>query len=242
MSGFSSIRDKIQQKQQISNDLQGAMIIGKIISLDDWVPDRPPKNGSLRIPSPDLPPPPNIESTSPLNQDDPLPPPPPDLLKPEPEVKLNTANRRNSFAGQSSNVQAKVKANGIAVSPPAVPIRPRIVPTPIMTVNTVKNICQMPQEQTVHAQRVIVPISDYQNMHDHQKHPSNNSPSARASESRVLLRKRAHSSNDSLGYTPVQQQATPPPLQPRMRNQKEISSNENTPSQNILTPINSKVR
>lgn len=219
------------------------MIIGKIISLDDWVPDRPPKNGSLRIPSPDLPPPPNIESTSPLNQDDPLPPPPPDLLKPEPEVKLNIASRRNSFAGQSSNLQAKVKANGIAVSPPAVPIRPRIVPTPIMTVNTVKNICQMPQEQTVHAQRVIVPISDYQNMHDHhQKHPSSNSPSGRVSDSRVLLRKRAHSSNDSIGYTPAQQQATPPPLKPRMRNQKEINSNDNTPSQNVLTPINNKVR
>lgn len=228
----------LQQNQHLSKDLLGAMIIGQIISLDDWVPERPPKNPSLRIPSPDLPPPPNVENVSPPNQDDPLPPPPPELLKPEPEVKLNPASRRNSFAGQSHNGQAKVKVNHIPLSPPAIPMRPKIVPTPIMTVNPVKNICQMPQEQTVHAQRVIVPKPD-ELLQQQQMSPTR-SVSGRATDGRVSVRKRAHNSKDCIGYTPAQQLSTPPPLKPRMRNQNEISNN--TPSQNVFTPIVNKVR
>lgn len=204
------------------------MIIGKIISIDDWVPERPPKNPSLRIPSPELPPPPNMENIPALNQDDPLPPPPPELLKPELEVKLNPASRRNSFAGQSTNQQTKVKVNNIPLSPPAIPMRPKIIPTPIMTVNPVKNICQMPQEQTVHAQRVIVDERQ-------QQQPS---PARSVSDSRVSVRKRAHNSKDCIGYIPAQQQTTPPPLKPRMRNQIESNGN----STNVFTPIVNKVR
>lgn len=211
------------------------MIIGQIISIDDWVPERPPKNPLLRIPSPDLPPPPNVENVQPLNQDDPLPPPPPELLKQETEIKSNSASRRNSFAGQSTNLQSKVKVNNIPISPPAIPMRPKIVPTPIMTVNPVKNICQMPQEQTVHAQRVIVPKSDEQKQQQQPMSPR--TPSGRASDSRVLARKRAHNSKDCIGYIPAQQQMTPPPLKPRMRNQNEISA-----QQNVFTPIVNKVR
>lgn len=247
-SEYASARDKmLHQNQHLSKDLLGAMIIGQIISLDDWVPERPPKNTSMRIPSPELPPPPNIESIPAFNQDDPLPPPPPELLKQEPELKLNLnlnsnpASRRNSFAGQSTNVQTKAKVNNIPLSPPAIPMRPKIVPTPIMTVNSVKNICQMPQEQTVHAQRVIVPKSD-----DHtpvnQQQPQQTSPrtpTGRTSDSRVSVRKRAHNSKDCIGYIPAQQQTTPPPLKPRMRNQNEIG---NTPAQNVFTPIVNKVR
>lgn len=240
----------LQQNQHLSKDLLGAMIIGQIISIDDWVPERPPKNPMLRIPSPDLPPPPNVENIPPLNQDDPLPPPPPELLKQEPEMKLNLASRRNSFAGQSSNLQSKAKANNIPISPPAIPMRPQIVPTPIMTVNPVKNICQMPQEQTVHAQRVIVPKSDekyqqqqqqaQQQQNHQQQQPSPRTPSGRVSDSRVSVRKRAHNSKDCIGYIPAQQQMTPPPLKPRMRNQNEISSQPQ--QQNVFTPIVNKVR
>lgn len=237
----------LQQNQHLSKDLLGAMIIGQIISIDDWVPERPPKNCALRIPSPDLPPPPNVENIPPFNQDDPLPPPPPEFLKYEPEVKLlNQASRRNSFAGQSTNVQAKVKVNHIPLSPPAIPMRPKIVPTPIMTVNSVKNLCQMPQEQTVHAQRVIVPKSDdqmsFNQQQQQQQQISPRTPSGRVSESRVSVRKRAHNSKDCIGYIPAQQQTTPPPLKPRMRNQNEITINGNTPSQNVFTPIVNKVR
>lgn len=249
-SEYSSVRDKmLQQNQHLSKDLLGAMIIGQIISIDDWVPDRPPKNPSLRIPSPELPPPPNVENIPALNQDDPLPPPPPELLKStDLEVKLNPTSRRNSFAGQSSSQQTKVKANNIPLSPPAIPMRPKIVPTPIMTVNLVKNICQMPQEQTVHAQRVIVPKSDDHLQFNGTQQPQQMSPphsaSGRASDSRVSVRKRAHNSKDCIGYTPAQQQSTPPPLKPRMRNQNEISNNNghSSPSQNVFTPIVNKVR
>lgn len=226
----------LQLNQHLSKDLLGAMIIGQIISIDDWVPERPPKNPSLRIPSPDLPPPPNMENIQHLNQDDPLPPPPPELLKQEPEVKSNSASRRNSFAGQSTNLQSKVKVNNIPISPPAIPMRPKIVPTPIMTVNPVKNICQMPQEQTVHAQRVIVPKSDEQKQQQQQP-MSPRTHSGRVSDSRVSVRKRAHNSKDCIGYIPAQQQMTPPPLKPRMRNQNEIST-----QQNVFTPIVNKVR
>jgi protein Shroom len=229
----------LQQNQHLSKDLLGAMIIGQIISIDDWVPERPPKNPSMRIPSPDLPPPPNVENTPPFNQDDPLPPPPPELLKPEPEMKLNPASRRNSFAGQSTNLQSKVKANNIPISPPAIPMRPKIVPTPIMTVNPVKNICQMAQEQTVHAQRVIVPNSDDQQQ---QQQTSPRTPSGRVSDSRVSMRKRAHNSKDCIGYIPAQQLMTPPPLKPRMRNQNEIGTQPQQQQQNVFTPIVNKVR
>lgn len=237
-SEYSSVRDKmLQQNQHLSKDLLGAMIIGQIISIDDWVPERPPKSSSMRIPSPDLPPPPNVESIPVLDHDEPLPPPPPELLKQEPDVKINAASRRNSFAGQSSNVQTKAKSNNIPLSPPAIPMRPKIIPTPIMTINTVKNICQMPQEQTVHAQRVIVPKADDQTQVSQQTSPR--TPSGRASDSRLSVRKRAHNSKDCIGYIPAQQQSTPPPLKPRMRNQNETS---NTPLQNVFTPIVNKVR
>lgn len=55
--------------------------MGPIISVDEYIPERPPKNPMLRVPSPDLPPFPNQESDSnSINQDEPLPPPPPEIL------------------------------------------------------------------------------------------------------------------------------------------------------------------
>lgn len=74
----------------LSTDLLGPVIMGPAISVDDWVPERPPKNPHLRsafpdlfqesrIPSPDLPPPspPTVLEDEVLHNDDPLPPPPP---------------------------------------------------------------------------------------------------------------------------------------------------------------------
>lgn len=255
-SEYSSIRDQMPlQRQHLSNDLRGAMIIGKIISLDDWVPERPPKltanPTSPRIPSPDLPPPPHDDNS--LPPDEPLPPPPPELLRAESElIKTNPASRRNSFAGQSS----KVKVNSIPLSPPAIPMRPKIIPTPLMTVNPIQNVCQMPQEQTVHAQRVILP----NNSDDQLAQASSRLSTSRGgvSESqlqqqqqqqRLSVRKRAHNSKDCIGGNfagqKQQQQVPPPPLKPRMRNQNEINSK--TPSQqqqqnNVFMPIVNKVR
>ncbi|XP_046608221.1 uncharacterized protein LOC124299218 [Neodiprion virginianus] len=71
----------------LSTDLLGPVIVGQAISIDDWVPERPPKKPHLRnayndrVPSPDLPPPspPTVTEHEVLNCDDPLPPPPSDL-------------------------------------------------------------------------------------------------------------------------------------------------------------------
>ncbi|KAK0096476.1 hypothetical protein PV326_005394 [Microctonus aethiopoides] len=71
----------------LSTDLLGPVIVGPAISIDDWVPERPPKKPHLRavyndrVPSPDLPPPspPTVTENEVLNCDDPLPPPPPPI-------------------------------------------------------------------------------------------------------------------------------------------------------------------
>lgn len=71
----------------LSTDLLGPMIVGPAISIDDWVPERPPKKPHLknayneRVPSPDLPPPspPTVTENEVHDCDDPLPPPPPEL-------------------------------------------------------------------------------------------------------------------------------------------------------------------
>lgn len=233
------------------------MILGKIISIDDWVPERPPKprlstssnNLPLRVPScsPDLPPPPPVEQE--IILDDALPLPPPEvLLKQESELKMS---RRNSFAGQGSS-PPKIKTNSIPLSPPAIPMRPKIVPTPIMTI---RNYQQQPtQDQTVHAQRVILqkqtsePAAPYGNKDLSPSSPPH-SMQGRVSDSRLSVRKRAHNSStskDCIGYNnsavPVQQ--TPPPLKPRMRNQNESVIQTAAQQQNVFTPIaaNNKVR
>uniref|UniRef100_A0A182KDS5 Uncharacterized protein n=1 Tax=Anopheles christyi TaxID=43041 RepID=A0A182KDS5_9DIPT len=159
-SEYSSIRDKlIQQRQQLSKDLLGPMIMGPIIALDDWVPERPPKNPMLRIPSPELPPPPPMltptEDVLLINQDEPLPPPPPELLRhmrqlsDSGDCRSNSASRRNSFAGQTnkkslyraSTFENLSPANApppptagqhpqnVAVVPPMVPKKPQQCPT-----------------------------------------------------------------------------------------------------------------
>lgn len=242
------------------------MILGQIISLDDWVPERPPKpklsinnnsssnNLPLRVPSPDLPPPPPpppVEASS-LNVDDVLPLPPPEVLKQlDSEIKMNhPPSRRNSFAGQGSS-PPKMKSNHIPLSPPAIPMRPKISPTPIMTINSMlnKNYQQLPtQDQTVHAQRVILQKQTSESAVTAiygRKDLSSSSPprllQGRISDSRLSVRKRAHNSStskDCIGYNnsaAIQQHhQTPPPLKPRMRNQSESVIQA---QQNVFTPI-----
>jgi protein Shroom len=133
-SEYSTARDKlIQQRQQLSKDLLGPMIMGPIISVDDWIPpERPPKNPMLRIPSPEppLPPPPPAENIVIPNQDEPLPPPPPEILKhvrqlsDSGEPKSNPASRRNSFAGQTNKVSIFKAVPTNPKVPPAVPKKP----------------------------------------------------------------------------------------------------------------------
>ncbi|KAJ8951917.1 hypothetical protein NQ314_007630 [Rhamnusium bicolor] len=79
----------------LATDMLGPVIMGPSISVDDWVPEkppaRPPKNPHLRtafpdlfqdqrVPSPDLPPPspPTVIEDEVFSSDEPLPPPPPE--------------------------------------------------------------------------------------------------------------------------------------------------------------------
>ncbi len=72
----------------LSTSEVGPMIVGAPISVDDWVPELPPKKAHLRaafaprhIPSPDLPPPspPPVVDDEVFISDEPLPPPPPEI-------------------------------------------------------------------------------------------------------------------------------------------------------------------
>uniref|UniRef100_T1GTZ7 Uncharacterized protein n=1 Tax=Megaselia scalaris TaxID=36166 RepID=T1GTZ7_MEGSC len=100
-----------------------AMIMGPVIMLDNWVPERPPKNPNLRIPSPDLPPPPPT-LTLPLHcSDDPLPPPPPEILKAPSPTQLSPS-RRNSFAG-SPNHKSFYRTSSIIENLPPPPVIPK---------------------------------------------------------------------------------------------------------------------
>lgn len=87
----------------LSTDLLGPVIMGPAISVDDWVPERPPKKPHLRtvypdlfqeprVPSPDLPPPspPVVLETEVFNNDEPLPPPPTEIETAKWEQEFNS--------------------------------------------------------------------------------------------------------------------------------------------------------
>jgi len=83
------------------------MVLGPSISIDDWVPELPPKKKQLAQqqtptqmkrgpPSPDLPPPPPmVEDDQIFVSDEPLPPPPPEAIWPKPESLKNDKFLRN---------------------------------------------------------------------------------------------------------------------------------------------------
>lgn len=131
---YSAYRDHNILKQSLSKDLLGPVVMGPIISLDEWIPERPPKNPLLRVPSPEfLPPPPPSTTTSNQDNEDPLPPPPPELLrhmrqKSEPDNKFNTPSRRNSFAGSSSTRKPFIRVSKFEnLSPPLLPRKPNSI-------------------------------------------------------------------------------------------------------------------
>lgn len=134
-----------------------------------------------------------------------------------------------------------------------------------MTINSMlsKNYQQLPtQDQTVHAQRVILQKQTSESAvtttYGHKDlYLSSSSPprllQGRISDSRLSVRKRAHNSStskDCIGYNnsaAIQHHQTPPPLKPRMRNQSVESVIQ--AQQNVFTPIaiaaaaaNNKVR
>ncbi|KAL5234743.1 hypothetical protein ACI65C_002153 [Semiaphis heraclei] len=90
----------------LSTAILGPMVIGPSISIDDWVPELPPKKKQVarqqtpqakREPSPDLPPPPPMvdDDEQMFVSDEPLPPPPPEAIWPKPESLRNDKFLRN---------------------------------------------------------------------------------------------------------------------------------------------------
>lgn len=200
------------------------MIMGPIIALDDWVPERPPKNPMLRIPSPELPPPPPMMSPTEdvvlLNQDEPLPPPPPEILRhirqlsDSGEPKSNATSRRNSFAGQT-NKKSLYRASTFEnlspppqtqlIIPPAVPKKPQPVESQVIYRRPSSSMAK-PQQATnnspapnsVHqAHRVVVNGKpDQRHSLPMQLHspPQQQQFAPRQADARVSMRKRSHPS------------------------------------------------
>lgn len=163
--------------------------MGSVISIDDWVPERPPKNPTLRIPSPDLPPPPVLEVDKILNQDEPLPPPPEEVLQ-TPSAAVRHTSRRNSFAGPS--MYRATAIDNLAHPPPAVPKKPEV------------------QRRSVSAglqahRAVVIDAAE----------PQPKVPLKPTNDIRMSVRKRPH---NSVGIPLIAEKVPPPapPLKPRM--------------------------
>lgn len=224
-SEYAAIRDKtIQAKQNFSKDLLGPIIMGPIISVDDWVPERPPKNPHLRIPSPDLPPPPIQSHDSEINltnQDEPLPPPPPEILRnvrniSDQEQKAPSPSRRNSFAGSPS--RNSFYRTTTFESPPSIPKKP----SPAIEMMQSRPASSLAQSHKAH--KVILngklecPLSP---SHQHHQLLEQNS---RGNDARISVRKRTHNANPPLlsdnkpitKLSPTHNVKSPPPLKPRM--------------------------
>lgn len=212
-SEYSSIRDKmLTSKQHLSKDLLGPMILGSVISIDDWVPERPPKNPALRIPSPELPPPPAVnENMHEISSylDEPLPLPPEEVIQGSGLVSdknkktLMSPNRRNSFAGQTQ--RPMYRASGIenlTSMPPAVPKKPLDINKRFMK-KTQEHVELVAKEKMLMSQEIL------QTQH---KVP------LKTSEFRTSVRKRPHNMQNTLGIPIIQEKSTPPvpPLKPRV--------------------------
>lgn len=108
-------------------DALGPMIVGPSISVDDWIPEkppeRPPKNPYLRtvfpdlfqeqrVPSPDLPlpSPPTIMDEEVFNNDEPLPPPPPELDMKWPQ-EFNSRYKENVGSGSQMVAAPQVQSS-----------------------------------------------------------------------------------------------------------------------------------
>lgn len=187
--------------------------MGPIISLDDWVPERPPKNPLLRIPSPDLPPPPS--PPSPLHQqDEPLPPPPPaEVMRhmrqlSEPDQKFTATNRRNSFAGST-----------VAKTPPILPRKPIDTPNGGVGVSTrpFSSMSKSHSFQVTHQQPVQPPSKAHKVILNGKYEAPNDTSQQRQS---APMRKRTHNApmpvNVVVDKSPNAMTITSPPLKPRM--------------------------
>lgn len=208
--------------------------MGPIISLDDWVPERPPKNPALRVPSPELPPPPPstvVEDESPIaNQDEPLPPPPPELMRhmrqlSEPDSKSATPSRRNSFAGSSSK-KPLLRTSTLENLLPAPPIPKK--PTSLETLQPKRSVSSLAKHpppiivkpHKISASRKIEPPTSLPLT---QQHVVPIPIQERCNDTRPAIRKRLHNAQSPLELTsPKSKIIIPPPLKPRIITHQQL--------------------
>ncbi|XP_049785959.1 uncharacterized protein LOC126188401 [Schistocerca cancellata] len=122
----------------LSTDLLGPLIMGPSISVDDWVPERPPKKPHLRsafprpvqdrLPSPDLPPPspPPMVEDEVFACDDPLPPPPADLPPVEGSPLPSSSRPQDQAPGDSVSEYHEPSAENEQVRIPERPSKAQI--------------------------------------------------------------------------------------------------------------------
>lgn len=228
------------------------MVMGPIISLDDWVPERPPKNPLLRIPSPDLPPPPSPlhqqeNDVSTLNQDEPLPPPPPaEVMRhmrqlSEPDAKIATANRRNSFAGSSTR-KPFIKANSFDhMTPPILPRKPMEMTNVGAQTRSYSSMSKSHSFQVTH-QQPVQPAKAHKVILNGKFETPNDSGQRQSAP----MRKRTHNAPmpvnvvvDKSPKSPNAMTITSPPLKPRM---PIISAADTTTSYRSASAIGNRIR
>lgn len=218
-SEYASSRDQInlKLKQNLSEDLLRPMIMGPIISVDEWVPERPPKKTLLRIPSPELPPPPplNVIETDGqhFDQDAPLPPPPPELMKivrqmSEPENKPAISARRNSFAGQTNNRTPYRSSPLETVKPPT------LIPRIHNSEKVHSSLAHNDSNGINYNHTSVIKSKSMKTLHTNSTRATIN-PFV---DSRLSIRKRTHNGQSSIEL-PIPGKGivtSPPPLKPKM--------------------------
>lgn len=223
--------------------------MGPIISIDDWVPERPPKNPALRvrIPSPELPPPPPVTVIDiPItNQDEPLPPPPPELLRhmrqlSEPDSKSTTPSRRNSFAGSSTKkpllrTSTFENLSPTSLAPPVIPKKPSSMET-LHPKRPMSGLTKHPPTIIAKPHKIVAsgklelptsksPIQQQQSVPIQERYVDN----------RPAIRKRLHNAQSPLELTSPSLKiiTSPPPLKPRISTHQQPSDVINRSSSSL---------
>jgi hypothetical protein len=184
------------------------MIIGQIISVDEWIPERPPKKSTLFVSKPKVadidlpPPPPPIITEKTFNFDnEPLPPPPPELEPPTESV------RRNSFAGQCNNSFQFRAPENLPSLPPRThefsPVIAKEMPAR-RSLNPNWNFSQHAFLKTPNLvnsnnnnSRNIMGANQNVEFKTEPMLPMKAMPDSRISDARLSIRKRTHNSNDA---------------------------------------------
>ncbi|XP_069965296.1 protein Shroom isoform X2 [Bactrocera oleae] len=215
-----------------------------------WVPERPPKNPNLRVPSPDLPPlPPSADLDTQL-ADEPLPPPPPELLQQQRQqqqyydmnASFNTSadllpktpspNRRNSFAGSSTRKAYFSRSGSEMLSATKVP---PLIPKKPSNIETLHAVRQHQQQQQ-HAQQMTAKLLLNGGMPQPQQHsPTAPPPQTLSALANATRDAKMSSANRKRPHNPAVSGFTvPPPIMENVQQQpqQQLPSSKSPPNTN----------